>query len=70
VARPGVARAGAWTVLALECAFPLVLVVPGAAWVLLPAAAAFHLANAIVLGLDRFLWAWLAAYPALAHWAA
>jgi len=31
--------------------------------------AAFHLANAFAFGLNRFLWAWLAAYPALWFWA-
>ncbi len=28
----------------------------------------FHLANAWVLGLNRFFWAWLATYPAIAYW--
>jgi hypothetical protein len=28
-------------------------------------AAAFHLANACLFGLNRFLWIWLAAYPPL-----
>ncbi len=28
-------------------------------------AASFHLANAWVFGLNRFLWSWLATYPAL-----
>jgi hypothetical protein len=27
--------------------------------------AAFHLANACLFGLNRFLWVWLAAYPSL-----
>jgi hypothetical protein len=26
---------------------------------------AFHLANAFVIGLNRFVWAWFATYPAL-----
>jgi hypothetical protein len=30
-------------------------------------AACFHLANAALLGLNRFLWVWVAAYPAL-YW--
>jgi hypothetical protein len=30
----------------------------------------FHLFNALALGLNRFLWAWLAAYPALLFWSA
>jgi hypothetical protein len=28
-------------------------------------AAAFHLANACLFGLNRFFWVWLAAYPSL-----
>jgi hypothetical protein len=50
----------------MECAFPLLLVLPAPlgfvfiAWGLL-----FHLAIARLLGLNKFFWAWVATYPAL-----
>lgn len=68
LARRGVARAASWAVLALECGFPLALTGPAAAQGILAAAGAFHLVNAALLGLNRFAWAWLAAYPALLCW--
>ena len=65
---PPLLRLGAWGVMIFECAFP-------AAWLgalpcaaLLTVALAFHLANAWLLGLNRFVWAWLAAYPSLLYW--
>jgi hypothetical protein len=58
-----------WLVIVFECAFPLVLWVrPQGAALLLACGLAFHLCNALVLGLNRFLWAWLAGYPALLFW--
>jgi len=61
-------RAVTWGMLAFECGFPVALVDRTACLVLLGAGALFHLANAIIFGLDRFLWTWLAAYPALLFW--
>ncbi len=51
-----------WAIVAFELAAPLAWIapVPFAA-----AAMAFHLLNVYVFGLNRFFWAWLAAYPAL-----
>ncbi len=66
--RASIARAAAWGMLAFECGFPLALAHPMACAILLAVGAAFHLANAVVFGLDRFLWTWLAAYPALIFW--
>jgi hypothetical protein len=66
---PRVARAAAWAMFVFECAFPLTLVHPAACAGLLACGVAFHLTNAIVLGLNRFLWTWIAAYPALIYWA-
>ncbi len=63
--RAGLMRAGSWAVIGFEVAFPLALL---SQTTLIPAlciAAAFHLANALFFGLNRFLWAWIAAYPAL-----
>lgn len=57
-----------WLVLGFECSFPLALTSPALCIGLLSLALVFHIANALVLGLNRFLWAWLAAYPALFYW--
>ncbi|HWW62565.1 MAG TPA: hypothetical protein VN181_14425 [Thermoanaerobaculia bacterium] len=62
------ARALSWSVIALECAFPLVLVAPvPAVWMLLAAAAAFHLATALIMGLNTFVFAYFALYPAVLY---
>jgi Vitamin K-dependent gamma-carboxylase len=68
LSRPVIARSAAWAMLGFECSAPIALVDPTvcAAW--LAAGAGFHLVNAITFGLDRFLWTWLAAYPALIFW--
>ena len=65
--RPGLARAAGYAVIGLECGFPLALVHPVACLAIIGAAAAFHLANVYVFGLNRFLWAWMATYPALVY---
>lgn len=55
-----------WGVLLLELVFPAVLILPLEGKVALVALAGlFHLFNALVLGLNRFVWAWVATYPAL-----
>jgi hypothetical protein len=64
------ARAACWTLLSFECVFPLALLDRTVCLTLLALGASFHVVNARVLGLNRFLWAWLAAYPALFYWAA
>lgn len=61
-------RVTAFAMLAFECTFPLALVDPAACTAYLAVGAAFHLGNAITFGLNRFLWTWLAAYPALMYW--
>jgi hypothetical protein len=68
VTRPEVARTAGYALLAFELGFPIALVDPTACRVLLAVAALFHLGNAIVFGLNRFLGAWLAAFPALLAW--
>ncbi len=60
-------RLCAWGVIGFECLFPLALVSDYAAIVLTAIAIGFHVVNVVVLGLNRFLWTWLAAYPALAY---
>jgi hypothetical protein len=64
--RPVLGRIATFTVLAFECSLPLALILP------LPFTLAyllvgflFHLANSVVLGLNVFLWAYLATYPAI-----
>jgi hypothetical protein len=54
-----------WAVLAFECGFPLAWLSPRACLPLLALGFAFHLGNSVVFGLNRFLFAWSAAYPAL-----
>lgn len=54
-----------WAVMGFELAFPLALLHPAALAAALAIAGSFHAANACLFGLNRFLWAWLSAYPAL-----
>jgi uncharacterized membrane protein len=62
------ARPASFAMLAFECAFPIALVDIRVCVVMLVIATVFHLTNAVVFGLNRFLWAWLAAFPALLFW--
>jgi hypothetical protein len=56
-----------WSVILTELLFPLVLVVPDAVvpW-FLAGGLAFHLGAAVVMGLNTFVWAFAATYPAIA----
>lgn len=65
IARPVVALGASWVVLLFECSFPLALVSARVAVVYLALGVGFHLANALLFGLNRFLLAWLAVYPVL-----
>lgn len=63
---PWVCRTLTWGALALEAGFPLALL--GGARTMMPALAAtllMHLAIGHLMGLPRFVWAFLAAYPAV-----
>ncbi len=51
--------------LGFELTFPLVFIVAHTAPAFFALALGFHLVNFLVLGLNRFFWAWLAAWPAL-----
>jgi hypothetical protein len=66
--KPVRAKAISWTVIALECAFPLAWYSPELCAIFLSLAFIFHLLNFWVFGLNRFVFAWLAAYPALYFW--
>jgi len=65
---PVIAKGAGLGMLAFECVFPVALVDERACVALLAVAAVFHLVNAAVFGLNRFLWAWIAAFPALIFW--
>jgi hypothetical protein len=54
-----------WGVIAFECLFPLSWADPRVCLGFIALGAAFHVANGLVFGLNRFLFAWAAAYPAL-----
>lgn len=54
-----------WAVMGFELLMPLALFNPLALKVALTIAATFHLANAVLFGLNRFFWIWLASYPAV-----
>ncbi|MEY4582377.1 MAG: hypothetical protein RL701_7080 [Pseudomonadota bacterium] len=62
---PRLRRVAACGVLAFECLFPLAWLDPRLCGLWLAAGAVFHVLNTFVFGLNRFLFAWLAGYPAL-----
>lgn len=64
-ARPALMAAASWGVILFELLFPLTLLHPMALVAGLIVAALFHLANSCLFGLNRFFWAWLAAYPSI-----
>ena len=63
--RPRLLWAAGWAVMTFELAFPLALLDHRALAAALVLAAAFHLANACLFGLNRFLWVWIASDPAI-----
>ncbi|MCW8133847.1 MAG: hypothetical protein KIS92_26100 [Planctomycetota bacterium] len=65
--RPGLMRMSSWGIMLFEVSFPLGLTSPTACAGVLAAALVFHLLNVAVFGLNRFVFAWLAAYPALLY---
>mgnify|MGYP003338168613 CR=1 FL=1 len=56
-------RTLSWLTIAFEILFPLCLLHPVLLVAALSVAFVFHLFNAAAFGLNRFVWAWLAAYP-------
>jgi hypothetical protein len=63
---PGFGRLLCWSVIVIECLFPLCLFLPEPwNWTFLVWGALFHLQCAVIMGLNSFLWAFLATYPAL-----
>ncbi len=61
-------RGASWGVIWFEVLFPLTLLHPLALSAGLSAGLIFHLTNAYLFGLNRFVWAWLSAFPALLWW--
>jgi hypothetical protein len=62
------ASAISWMVILFELSFPLAWLNSNFCSIYLAAAFVFHLANFYVFGLNRFVFAWIAAYPALYSW--
>ena len=58
-------RTASWAVIGFEVLFPLALLNQTLLIAALTCAAAFHIANACLFGLNRFVWFWLAAYPSI-----
>lgn len=56
-----------WLIMLFEISFPLALLDPRICLAFISMAFLFHLANCYVFGLNRFLFAWSAAYPALLY---
>lgn len=54
-----------WNVMLFELLFPVLLLSVNSLIVALAVASSFHLANACLFGLNRFLWVWVAAFPSL-----
>ncbi|MEM9062272.1 MAG: HTTM domain-containing protein [Pseudomonadota bacterium] len=63
--RPRLFRTGSWAVMLFEVAFPLALLHPVLLIAALVIAVMFHLANAVLFGLNRFVWIWIASYPSI-----
>ena len=57
--------AASWFIILFEVLFPLALVNDTMLQAALALAFLFHLVNACVFGLNRFLWVWAAGYPCL-----
>lgn len=64
--RPTVAKLAARALIAFECSFPLVLILPDHySLLLLALGISFHLTAAVLMGLNTFFWAFVATYPAV-----
>lgn len=62
-----VATVGTCGFLLLECTFPLVWLSSRLALYYVCMALAFHVANFILFGLNRFVWIWVVTYPAILY---
>ncbi len=66
--RPDITRILTWGAVIMECSFSLALVAgfPGCL-IFLAWGVAFHLMNAVVMGLNSFFWSFVATYPAIIY---
>lgn len=63
--KPVISIIFSWCAMLLECFFPLAFADSTLCLVFVSAAFIFHVINFYVFGLNRFVFAWLASYPAL-----
>lgn len=63
--QPRLLWCASWTVMLFEVLFPLSLLSPALLIPALIVACAFHVANACLFGLNRFVWFWIASYPSI-----
>jgi hypothetical protein len=63
--RPRLLWAASWAVMLFEVLFPLAMLHQAVLIVALCIAALFHVANACLFGLNRFVWVWVSAYPSI-----
>jgi len=63
--RPQLLWIGSWCVILLELIFPFTMITQTSLIIGLSLAALFHVANGCLLGLNRFVWTWIAAYPSI-----
>ena len=66
VKRRGVAQALCLSIIAMECLLPFAVLtgVPGA-WIFVAGGSLFHIGIAVLMGLNTFLWSFLATFPAV-----
>lgn len=63
----GALLAASWSVMLFECLFPVALLGPAPAIAMATIACCFHLGNVAAFGLNRFLLAWAATWPAVIY---
>lgn len=57
-----------WGTIIYECVFPVCLVSPASiTWTILGFGIFFHVANAFIMGLNKFFWAFVSTYPAILY---
>lgn len=68
ISRPDLAKTLARTLILWESTFPLVLVMPEpVAGAMLATGILFHLTNGYLMGLNTFIWSFVATYPAICY---
>lgn len=69
--RDGVCVALSWSLILFECAFPLALALGKTGFAVFAVLGLFfHLTNAVIMGLNTFVWVFVATYPAILFCAA